>query len=167
MKNCICILLALLVMATGDSVVMAAADNPGDKAQNDLITAYVAAVNAKDMEKLKAVIHPKCLAEITDDNREMVSKILAGEFKDTIPADYKVVVTPVRKDQIEGMKGFATFPVEPSDSININWFPQENSLRSRMIFVVKEGGKWLMVSPIPTPETVQRFRAQQTAPKKP
>ena len=89
MKNCICILLALLVMATGDSVVMAAADNPGDKAQNDLITAYVAAVNAKDMEKLKAVIHPKCLAEITDDNREMVSKILAGEFKDTIPADYK------------------------------------------------------------------------------
>ena len=147
--------------------VVAVADSPADEAQKALATAYVAAVNAKDLDKLKALIHPKCVAAINDDNRDMVSKILDGENKEPIPEDYKLSVEPVRKDQLESMKGYAAFPVQPTHTIKINWFPAKNSLKSRWLFAVKENGTWLDVVAIPTPETVKRFRAQQAAPKKP
>ncbi len=172
MKKWNSLLIAFVVAAAGNAAlsepVAAASDSPADAAQKALVTSYVAAVNAKDLDELKAVIHPKCLAAINDDNRYMVSRILDGELLDAIPADYQVSVEPVRKDQLEGTKGFAVFPVQPTHNIKINWFPAKNTLKSRWLFVVREDGKWLEVLAIPTPETVQRFRAQQqTAPKKP
>ena len=162
---------ALLLTAVSSGLVGAnAADTgattPADDAQKALIADYITAVNAKDLARLKAVMHPKCRAAISDADHDFWDRVFTGEFNEVIPVDTKLNITPVRPDQLEGMKGFATFPVMPTYQIQINWFPTTNNLRARMFFAVKDGDKWYEVVPIPTPETLQRFRLQQAAPQK-
>jgi len=162
-------ILVISVIMTISSLVWAGevvppGDVPAADSQQAMVTAYMAAVNAKDRGKLEAVIHPKCLAAITDENRDLINRILSGEFNETIPADHKLVIKLVRQDQLDSLKGYASFPVPPTHTIQINWFPAKNTLRGRMLFVLKENGKWLDVIAIPTSETVQRFRAQQAGP---
>jgi len=165
-------LLVMLVMAANSNFVRSetvapAADIIADDAQKALATAYVAAVNAKDLTKLKTVIHPKSLAEITDENHAFYDFIFAGELKDAIPADYKLVIQPVSKVQLDSMKNFATFSVEPTHTMQFAWFFAPNSNFSRVIFVVNENGKWLDLLPVPTPATMQQIKTRQAAQQKP
>ena len=139
----------------------------GDEAQKELVTRYVAAVNAKDTGKLKELVHPKCLAAITDETRSFYDFIFLSEFKQTIPDGYKVRVNAVRQDQLDSMVGFATFPIQPTHTIQVEWFPTPNNTQARVIFAVQDGGKWFDVLPVPTAETLQRFRTKKETEQRP
>ena len=171
-KNIISAILSItLVLIGGGGGSATAADDgataPADTAQKALIEGYVAAVNAHDLPKLKSLMHPKCRAAIADADHDFWDRAFAAELKESIPTGTELHITPVRPDQIAGMKGYATFPIEPTYQIQINWFPSTNHLRARAFFTVHEGDQWYLVEAIPTPETLQRFRTQQAPPAKP
>ena len=49
--------------------------------QEKFIKEYVAAVNAKNIIKLKKLVHPKCLACINDENRDYFDDYFTREIE--------------------------------------------------------------------------------------
>ena len=131
--------------------------------QKQLIEAYVAAVNAKDVQKLKACLHPKSIASITDENRDFCEELFAREMKRDIPKDYRVRINPVREDQMKSIVGFGTFPVAPTHTIQIEWNPAPNTTSAVMVYALEEGGKWYDVTFVPTQQTLDGWRARKSA----
>ena len=139
---------------------------PVSESQKQLIEAYVAAVNAKDVQKLKACLHPKSIASITDENSDFFEELFARQMKSNIPKDYQVRVNPVRDDQIKSMAGVGTFPITPTHMIQIEWNPSKNSTSAVVLQVVQDGGKWYEMAFVPTQQTLDGWRARKSAEQK-
>src|ERR1051325_1009316 len=106
-----CSLVCLAVFAA--NLGLCASDEnavPPDDNQKKFVEQYVDAVNSKDIQKLKELIHPKCLAVMTETNRDYYDLLFKNEFQIAIPPDYKVKVEEFVKNPALGKLATASLP---------------------------------------------------------
>lgn len=128
---------------------------------------YVAAINAGEIEALKRLIHPGCLACINDENRDYYDDYFSREFKDHIPDNYKMLdMKPIGGDEPLMMPDMLYYPVRPAYWVQIDFETKPNSSKSILRQVVKSGDTWFMVLPCPKPEAVKRFKEVKIAKEK-
>ncbi len=126
--------------------------------QEQLGKEYVVAVNAKDLTRLKQLVHPDCLACINNENSDFYDNYFAIEMNEPIPDNLVAIdVTPIDKGTLL-MEDAFSYPVRPTHwmQVNINRGPLDSKSILRQI--VKLEDKWLIVVPCPTLQTVERFR---------
>ena len=89
--------------------------------EDAFVKAFVSAINAKDASKLKALMHSKCRAAITDANREFFDEMLKGDLGLEIPADYSLTVTPIAPDDPLPFARMVTYPARPTHTVQIDY----------------------------------------------
>ena len=138
-----------------------------DPGQEKFIKEYVAAVNAKNIIKLKKLVHPKCLACINDENRDYFDDYFTREIEERIPDSYKIVdIKPIGKDEALLMPEVFSYPVRPTHWIQIDFEKGAYASKSVLRQVIKLGDTWFMVVPCPTQQAIKRFRKVKIAKEK-
>lgn len=130
--------------------------------QKVFVERYVQALQDRDFEKYKPLIHPKCLACYSKDNEDFhrdtfqrrlwpthwpkVQDIRA-KLNQTLPQS-----TPLAKEQELGC------PVRPTHVIQLDFSAGEFKGKSILVNVALDNGSWFEVFGCPSPETLQKFR---------
>ena len=120
--------------------------------------AFVSAVNARDASKLKALMHSKCRAAITDANRGFFDEMLQGDLDLEIPADYSLTVTPIAPDDPLPFAQMVTYPARPTHTVQIGYEKSDNKGVTIIRWVVVEESGWWLCQPIPTAEAMAKRR---------
>jgi hypothetical protein len=125
------------------------------------VAEYVAAVNARDTERFRRLVHPKSLACITDANRDFYDEWVARAFRHTLPDTYRltsVKTVPPNTPPIVP-PGMALDPVAPTHQIQIDVQTAPYRFVVILLQVTQSAGAWLQVMPCPTGEGLAAFRA--------
>jgi len=111
------------------------------------VQTFVAAINSRNREALKACFHPKSLPILAKD-KEYADGIFDDAFSDPIPAKYEVLLKalePGDVTQIEKDEGTA-YPVKPTVQMEIKWKlgPKGEEIAGGLM-LISDGGKWYSV----------------------
>lgn len=143
------------------------------------IKSFVGAINAKDLERLKELVHPASLACITDMNRDFYDSYFSKEFKgsnlptdctttriqrlsadETLPIgssnECKIRIKPISANAPLLLENDFSYPVRPTHLVQI-----EYGDKNKMIQVIQGNGVWNEVVPCPKPETVRKFKDRE------
>ena len=128
-----------------------------------LVVEYLVARNAKDLPRLKSLLHPKSLECITAENKDFYDDRITLLLKeDRVPTNYELKITPIRGTNELPWKGYFEFPVRPSHQIEIKYSLGEDN--GVIVFaVVHESGRWYEVDPCATRETLKKYREGEAA----
>ena len=156
------IIIICLVVSVLYTVVIAA--EPG---QEQFIAKYIATVNAHDVEQLKRLVHPKCLACINNENQDYFHDYFSREIKESIPNNYKITnIRPISTVEPLLMPEAFSYPVRPTHWVQIDFARGAYDFKSILRQIVRVEDAWFMVVPCPTPNTVKRFRQAKIAKEK-
>ena len=122
---------------------------------------YVAAVNSREVERWRRLVHPKSLACITDQNRDFFDDMAARALRRTLSGPYRIVsVRALGKGAPPGMPpAMGSYPVQPTHQIQIDLDTGPTSSVTVIRDLALSNGVWLEVLPCPTVEGLAAFRA--------
>src|SRR5580658_1662686 len=123
---------------------------------------YVAAINSKDAVRLQALYDAPSRACIAAEDKDFYSATLEGLWREPIPAKYTVTVSAVDENNLKAIETFGRFSVTPARELHID-HQQGDDLRSVVLYLVKENGRWVADQPCPTPETIKNFHDNAAA----
>lgn len=146
----------------GKTEVIAIDSEPGLKA---FLDAYVAANNAKDIKKLKAMRHPKDLAAWSAFLEKQPASpgqtkptLEQSLLKEPIPADHPpFVVLRFLKDSPLPFKGMVDWPIPPTHEVQLDYSTGPNSLTGHVIELAKVGKDWFIVTGAPSAEFIKKM----------
>ena len=119
---------------------------------------YVDAVRAKDVTKLKALVHPKSLECIRPESAAFFDDVFARRLRDGATGPYRASAGPIPPGDPLLMEGDLTYPVRPTQWIQIDLDPDATSSVTFLMQVAVARGTWFEVLPCPTPATLAKFR---------
>jgi hypothetical protein len=152
--------LALLLLAAAP----ASADSPDRPLE--FAPRLVAAINGKNLDRRKALLHPKTLACITPQTRPFVEESLAEQFRYDIPAGHKMRADAIPADRPVALGDGVAFPLVPTHQVQIDWEtgPQRGVTIVAMV-AYTEGG-WREVGPCFSAGKVPSMQAMKEARRK-
>jgi hypothetical protein len=129
-------------------------------AQRVFADAYLAAVTGSDVNKYKALLHPRTRACMNAENADYFSSIFKRRIN-KVPLSPKTSVETL-PDTVPFLKMFEDHgyhhPVQPTHAIHIDIATTGNSLFSISAFSVLENGKWYEILPCPTAKALEQMR---------
>lgn len=117
---------------------------------------FIGAVNAKSAEKQRALIHPRCLSELSAIQKQFIDETLARDFRRTIPEKRTVKVTSLDGPDVP-FAGAVAWPIRPTHQIEIEFSTGENASASVIRFIAKEKDAWLIIIPMLTEENLKKY----------
>jgi len=125
------------------------------------VAEYVAAVNARDAERFRRLVHPASLACITDANRDFYDEWVARAFRHTLPDTYRLASVQTVPPNAPALvpPAMATNPVPATHQIQIDAETGPYRFVTILLQVTQSAGAWLQVMPCPTAEGLAAFRA--------
>jgi hypothetical protein len=130
-----------------------------------LTAAYVRAFNAKDVSTLRSLLHPASIACITPESRYFCDEMLAVHIRDPIPATYHVEMKPVANNLELPGKGWAEFPVRPTQQIRLTFSRGPEESADLIVWAMRQGNRWYQVEPCLTATALQTLKADEPARK--
>jgi hypothetical protein len=127
----------------------------------------VAAINGKNVDRRKELLHPKTLACITPQTQSFIEESLADQFRYNIPASYKSRFDVIPADRPLAVADGVTFPLRPTHQVQIDWEtgPQQGVTFVAMVAYTGSGWRevWPCISPqkVPAMQTAKDMRRQQ------
>lgn len=125
------------------------------------VAEYVAAVNARDAERFRRLVHPRSLACVTDANRDFYDDWVARAFRHTLPDTYRLTSVRTIPPNAPTMvpPGMVTYLLPPTHQIQIDAETGPSRSVTILLQVAQSTGAWLQVMPCPTAEGLAAFRA--------
>jgi hypothetical protein len=120
------------------------------------VTQYVAAFNAKDVARLRALQYPKSLACITDKNKSFYDDFLAVHSRDPIPANYTFKASPVNENNLKALETMGWFPVKPDRELQIDYQIGDDG-GSVVVYLVRENGRLFDDEPCASEQTLKQY----------
>jgi len=109
---------AALAAVVAAAAVPARADSPDRPLE--FAPRLVAAINGKNADRRRALLHPKTLACITRETRPFIEQSLADQFRYTIPADYRSRVEAIPAERPLQVADGVTFPLRPTHQVQLD-----------------------------------------------
>jgi len=161
-----CVLLASFCGAPRAQAQQQGFQIPGVPPSGDvktLVTQYVAAFNAKDMQRLDALLHPKSLACITPESKSFYEDQMAIQWREPIAANYNARVVPVNEGNVKALASMmVVFPVKPTQEVDID-AQQGDDVWGTTIWLVRENGRLYDDQPCATDEYLKKYRDEAPA----
>jgi hypothetical protein len=138
---------------------------PVNASHRIFVAEYVAAVNARDAERFRRLVHPRSLACVTDANRDFYDDWVARAFRHTLPDTYRLTSVRTIPANAPAMvpPGMAMYPLPPTHQMQIDAETGPHRSLSIILQVTPSAGAWLQVMPCPTTEGLNAFRAARKA----
>ena len=135
--------------------------DPLGPALEQLVERFVAAVKAKDLARLKDLLHPDSLTCVTEDNSKTFDAYLSeAQFATAMTGGYRAVLRNFAAAAPLPLPGLLSFPVRPTHSITIDFEDPPRQPGATVIRlgptvirdVINDDGKWFLVIGCPTQE---------------
>jgi len=162
MRRLSLLLVTYLLYSLGEALAQnapPAGNTPLTPEQQAFVERYVDAIRARDVGRLKSLVHPRSLACIQPETASFYDDVFASRTRQPAGAQYAASVQVVAPGQPLMMEGDVTYPVRPTHWIQIDFAPGAASGTLLMVQVVAERGAWLEVLPCPTPGTLAKYHA--------
>jgi hypothetical protein len=130
---------------------------------DEFLVEYVTAFNAKDVDRLRSLLHPRSLACITSDNKRIYDEALAVLIRDPIPSRHEFRTTLVGAQNELPFKGYAEFPIRPSHEIRITYSRGLEDSAEHELWLLLERDRWYEVDPCMTEATLKGLQADEPA----
>jgi hypothetical protein len=124
----------------------------------EFAAAFVSAVNADDEEQLRALVHRKCLAQITEQNEDFYTEVFLQDLISQVPEDYGIDVTPIGMEDQLLLGDQFDYPVRPTHDLRIDFAVNEEYGASIAQQLAPEGDHWAIVIPCPSADTLAAMR---------
>jgi hypothetical protein len=126
---------------------------------------YVAALAGGDAQRMRALIHPRSLACITDRNRDFFDEMLARSMRPAAVERHQV--TSVRRIDPAEPPGvppaLGAYPATPTHRIQFDVIVGPNRSRTIIRDLAEVDGAWLALAVCPTEEGLAAFRQARQA----
>jgi hypothetical protein len=126
----------------------------------------IAAINGKNLERRKALLHPKVLACLTPQTRPFVEEGLANQFRHSVPANPRLRAEAIPSDRPLSLGDGIEFPLRPTHQVHIDWETGPYKGVTIIAFVAYHEGAWRELSPCVNPEKVPQMQAVREARRK-
>ncbi len=138
----------------------------GHETRDELVAAFVAALNADDPDQLKRTLHPACRALISGPTQAYYEDLLEKDLSYTIPTEHVVSYSSVPEDQALPFAQQFDYPARPTDSMTIHFKSDQYSSVSIIRWIRQDELGWHLVLPHPKEGTLatlaeQRVRKQE------
>ena len=124
---------------------------------NELVSRYVAAINAQDATAVNGLAYPESLACITQDNRDFYDRAVAVSMRKHIPADYHFTDTTLSGKDVLPLNGYATFPIRPTHQIQIEYSSGAENSGTVLLWLVSKNGHWYNDEPCINSIIIKQF----------
>jgi hypothetical protein len=118
----------------------------------------VAAINSKNLDRRKALLHPKSLVCVTDTSGSFHEAMFGRQARRGIPATYQWTVTPVPRDQPPMFADRFDYPIHPTHLLQIDYATGPTHSTSVILQLVYDAGQWREVTACPKAETIEGAR---------
>jgi hypothetical protein len=152
------IALALALLAATASRALAQ-----DADERAFVVRLVEAINSKDVERRRALLHPKSLPCASTAPDSFYVWMVTRQFKDTIPANYTWTVTPVPLTELLMLSDKFDYPVRPTHTLQLDVNLSATRSKTMLLQLVHEGPRWFEMTACPKPETIAEARAARQA----
>ena len=156
------VLKSSMVMTDGKVEMVAIESEPGLLAFAD---AYVAALRAKDVSKVKAMFHLRSLAAAMAFFANQPAA--PGETKPTIESRFlkepgpenhpPFIVHRYTKDSPAPQAGFMDYAVRPSHLLQFSWETAPGNSSTFLMHVVREDNRWFLAEGVPSAEFLKKM----------
>jgi len=127
---------------------------------DEFVKNYVSAINAHDLAASRALWHSKSLACINSDSSEFYDRAFKVSSRHAIPSDYKFTAKQVGPDDKLGFEGYATYPVRPTQELQIDYTQGIENSGTVVFWLAQEDKGWAEVFPCATAGTLRDFKAR-------
>lgn len=162
MKNFFCFFFCVFMFLSVDSFASENLENL-TPTQKNYVVRYVQAINSKDENQLKALMHPGYLSCINDSNKDYFEDAFQRSLRNDIPEDYKGSVVPLEEEdilkEVDGAQQLGlSYPVKPTHQLQIDFNESEYSSVTIIRKLVQEGDSFYETLGCPSAEAVAKFR---------
>ncbi len=138
----------------------------GHETRDELVAAFVAALNADDLDQLERTLHPACRALISGPTQAYYEDMLEKDLKYTIPTEHVVSYNSVPEEKTLPFAQQFDYPARPTDSMTIQFNSDQYSSVSIIRWIRQDEFGWHLVLPHPKEGTLtllaeQRVRKQE------
>lgn len=134
----------------------------GTDPQAAFVQELVGAINSKNLDRRKALLHPKSAVCLTETSGSFHEAMFGRQARRGIPATYKWIVTPVPRDQPPMFGDPFDYPIRPTHLLQIDYATGPTHSTSVILQLVYDAGHWREVTACPTPETIAATREATT-----
>lgn len=141
-----------MAVALAAAPLAARADSPDRPVE--FAPRLVAAINGKNVDRRKSLLHPKTLACITPQTQPFIEDALADQFRHNIPASYRSRADAIPADRPLSVAEGVVFPLRPTHQVQLDWEtgPQQGVTFVALVAYTQSG--WREVWPCVSPEKV-------------
>jgi hypothetical protein len=132
---------------------------PLSEAQQQFVSAFIEAANAKNAAAMRKLILPESLACYSKDTEPHLDHWVAKRLRYTIPPDYKVRFASYG-GHLRASPFFST-PGRPTDTMEIEFSVEGGRHIKLSEFAVQRGGSYQLFAPCFSAIGVERFKAHQ------
>ena len=127
---------------------------------DEFVKSYVSSINAHDLGANRVLWHSKSRACIDSDSAEFYDRAFKVSSRHGIPPNYKFTAKSVGPDDKLGFEGYATYPVRPTQQVQIDYTEGMENSGTVIFWLVQEGKGWAEVFPCASVDTLRDFKAR-------
>jgi hypothetical protein len=133
---------------------------PGDL--KNFVAQFVAATNAKDIERQRLFLYPKSLACVTPENKDYYDA-MASHKREPIPPNYTFSVMPVNEGNLKALESMGQrWTVKPAQELHID-YQQGDDVGGYVVYLIHENGRWFYDYPCATDAAIKEYRDNAAA----
>jgi len=127
------------------------------------VSAYTDAVNSKNVEKLKKLVHPDSLACMTEKNKDYFDEIFRKDLRDILPNDTKFSFSKDVPELKTLRSEFGYYSIQPTYSLQVDYNLSKFHSVGIVMMLVKQQNKLFELLYCPTEKGLLAFRDAQVA----
>lgn len=124
--------------------------------QRALAGKMVAAIQAKDLAKMKDLVAPTSRACFNKDTQPYLDELLKKEMRFVPSKVYQARITGV-PPMVSRTSKYVNFPIAASQVLEIEFSEPDGTSITLNRMIAQENGRWYEIAPCPTPAGMDRF----------
>jgi hypothetical protein len=117
---------------------------------------YILAINARDTEEQRSLIHPLSFANLAELQELFIREALERSFRHSIPDERQVNIESLEAELLP-FHEMVVWPVEPTHQLVIQFNTGEYSITTFVRFLREENGKWFKILPRLNESNLERY----------
>jgi hypothetical protein len=125
---------------------------------------YIAAIDAKDITRIRSYFVPESRACIRPENKEIYDSVLAMQLTDHIPSTFILTQMPVNQRNLKALSEVQYLPVKPERELRIDYkYPGTSDGGVVVLWLARENGRWMDDHPCITAHGLKIYRENAAA----
>lgn len=130
----------------------------GYESPEKLAQALILAINQKDPEQFKNLIHPECKAGLSELEQKYLDLTIKNSLESVIPENAETKIYELKGWSPSSGENMPRWPITPTHELSIDFSTGNNSSKSIGNYIAKDKGRWFLVWAFPDKNTLKDIK---------